>query len=287
MSDGLKNREKESWNRFLSQKETFKRESNKPYSFGVLWTFVYRRNFEAILRLIGDVGKKAILDIGSGGGWLCEWFTQEGATSVGLDISIQFCRASKARTKRMRTAVDYVCADGENLPFKDNAFHASVVYQTLHHLPNPENAISEALRVSKIFVLGDEPAKLAVPYFLINIIKMLSHSSLHVGELSGIREKRFEPSKLLGKYGKKGYLVRYEKQWSIVPTFFSKNEKYSVVRLIYMIAYKLLMGIRPIRNAGHGLTMIIVKQQSKLTLSWRNSPKANRVLINRQNMSAL
>lgn len=207
-----------------------------------------------------------ILDIGCGGGWLCEWFTEQGATTVGLDLSIEFCRASKARSKRKKIDADYVCADGESLPFKENSFHASVAYQALHHLPNPENAISEALRVSKIFVLGDEPAKTLVPYLLIKILKILSLSSLRVGELSGIKEKRFEPLELREKYRKKGCLVSYEKQWSIVPAFFSRNEKRSSIRSIYRIAYKLLMDIKPVRNAGHGLTMVIVRQAPKTTL---------------------
>jgi SAM-dependent methyltransferase len=258
MSSEFKNKEKEAWNQFLSQRETFERESHKPYSFGILWTYVYRRNFDAILRLIDGVEGKIVLDIGCGGGWLCEWFTLAGATSIGLDSSIEFCRASKARAKRTGSSVNYVCADGENLPFKDDAFHASVAYQVFHHLPDLDMAIAEALRVSRLLVLGDEPAKLLFPHFLNRILKSVAISSLHVGELSGIKEIRFDPVRLCDEYRKKGYSVKYERQWSIVPTIFSRAEKYSAVRSIYKTIYKSLK-IKPIQNIGHGLTMIIAR----------------------------
>lgn len=261
MSCKLKNKEKEAWNRFLSQPKAVKRESNKPYSYGALWTYVYRKNFEAILKLIGDVKGKIVLDIGCGGGWLCEWFTSEGATTIGLDSSIQFCKVAKSRAKRIGMTTNYVCADGENLPIKDNSSHSAVAYQVLHHLPNPDRAIAEALRVSKFFVLGDEPAKLPFPRFLNRILKVIAASSLHVGELSGIKEIRFDPKELCKEYRKRGYSVRSERQWSFVPAIFSRTEKYSLIRSIYKLAYRFLMEIEPTRNFGHGFTMIIARQE--------------------------
>lgn len=260
MSVKLKNKEKETWNQFLARRETFERESRKPHSFGVLWTYVYRKNFENILKLIGDVKGKRVLDIGCGGGWLCEWFTREGATVVGLDISIEFCRASKARAERGNMDVNYVCGDAENLPFKEDSFYTSVAYQVLHHLPNAGRAIDGALIVSKFFVLGDEPAELLFPLFFNRMLKAIALSSLHVGELSGIKELRFNPMELCEEYRKRGYSVKYRRQWSIVPAIFSRIEKYSVARSIYKTMYRFLMEIKPIQNLGHGLTMLIARQ---------------------------
>jgi ubiquinone/menaquinone biosynthesis C-methylase UbiE len=273
MSTEVKNREKESWNQFLSQMETFLRELNKPYSFGVLWTYTYRKNFEAILRLIGDVKDRTILDIGCGGGWLCEWFALEGATTVGIDISLEFCRAAKERNRRKGLDSNFICADGENLPFKENSFYASVAYQSLHHLPNPEKAIEEGLRISEVFVLGDEPAKLLFPNFFVKLIKMLVLSKAHVGELSGIEEERFDPLVLLDRKSVKGYSVKFEKQWSMVPAVFSKMEKYIVAKWIYKCIYNFLMKIEPIQNMGHGFTMIIERQERGEfyeSLSWEH-----------------
>ncbi len=263
MSVELKNKERKAWDLFLSCQETFKRESDKPYSFGILWTYVYRRNFEAIMKLMGGVRQKTILDIGCGGGWLSEWLTLEGATAVGLDISFEFCRVSKERSKKRGTGISYVCADGESLPFKKNSFDASIAYQSLHHLPNPEKAIGEALRISKTFILGDEPARILLPDFPIRLLKILSLSNLHVGELSGIEQKRFNPLELREKFRESEYSVKYERQWSVVPTFFSKTEKYNVMRAVYKTIHRILMGIRPIRNVGHGLTMIIERKQQE------------------------
>jgi len=259
MSVERKKKERASWNRFLSQSEIFIRESSKPYSYGVLWTYIYRKNFEAILRLVGDVKDRTVLDVGCGGGWLCEWLAFEGANVVGVDISFEFCRALKMRARKRGFDAHIICADGECLPFKENSFYASVIYQALHHLPNPEKAISEALRTSEGFVLGDEPAKLLFPHLFVKLLKMLALSRVDVEELSGIKGTRFDPLGLSKTYQKKGYLVRFERQWSMVPTILSKAEKFKIIRRIYEIAYLFLMGIEAIRNMGHGFTMIIKK----------------------------
>ena len=257
MSAEWKKKEKLSWNLFLSRPEIFMRESSKPYSYGILWTYVYRKNFEIILRYIGNARNRVVLEIGFGGGWLSEWLALEGANVVGIDISSEFCRALKMRATDRGFDVHVLCADGESLPFRENSFYVSVTYEALHHLPNPDKAIGEALTASERFVCGDEPAEFLLPRFLVRLLKIFATSRIDTEELSGIRATRFEPLKLAQKYQKTGYQVAFEKQWSMVPTILLKTERSPVVRTIYETAYEFLMGMRAIRNMGHGFTMII------------------------------
>ncbi|NJM99753.1 MAG: methyltransferase domain-containing protein [Phormidesmis sp. RL_2_1] len=56
-----------------------------------------------------------------------------------------------ARQKKM-PSVDLLQGDACNLDFKDNQFDCVTMFGVLHHIPNPEKAIHEALRVAKKIV---------------------------------------------------------------------------------------------------------------------------------------
>jgi SAM-dependent methyltransferase len=72
---------------------------------------------------------------------------------VGLDISISALKILK-NNYRSVNLIDVVCADAENLPFKNNSFDIILEMNTLHHLPNPINCIKESIRVAnKVFLI--------------------------------------------------------------------------------------------------------------------------------------
>jgi SAM-dependent methyltransferase len=48
-------------------------------------------------------------------------------------------------------------ADGARLPFRDNAFDLVFGWEVLHHIAEPEQAVAEAVRVSRRWILFAEP----------------------------------------------------------------------------------------------------------------------------------
>lgn len=255
-----KQKEIDSWKTILSSNKTVMKELNKPYSYGVLWTFAYRRNFETIVKLVGGIKDKKILDIGCGSGWLEEWMFIEGSFPIGIDTSPVFLKISKMRARQRKFEADFICADGEHLPFREDVFDCSIAYQSLHHFPSPEIVIHEALRVSKSFILGDEPAKTLIPESVLKILKRMLSARAHVGEASGIEEIRFNPKKLELTYKSKGYSVAYERTWSFVPTILRKLEEIKIIREIYRTCYLLLADTKVLKQLGHGLIMVIEKE---------------------------
>lgn len=251
-----KRKEKKSWNTVLSKTGNFQKEIEKPYSYGVLWTFVFKKNFETILKMAGHIEARSILDLGCGGGWLSEWLAQRGAIPIGVDISSMFCKISKARTKKLNT--DFVCADGEHLPFKDGSFDLLITYQSLHHCPIPGKVIEEALRTSGRLIISDEPAQTPLLKIL-KLLKILSSAKLYIGESSGIEEIRFDPQELELTYRSKGYRVQFKREWSFVPAILVNLETLRVIRILYESVYSILMNVKPLRNLGHGFTMMIWK----------------------------
>lgn len=88
-------------------------------------------------------GNKAV-DIACGEG-LLEKLSPE---TVAVEFSINALKKAK-----LNGAKHLVLADAEVLPFKNNSFDIAISAGSLEHFPNPQKAISEMARVSKIQVL--------------------------------------------------------------------------------------------------------------------------------------
>lgn len=112
------------------------RESEDTY-----WWFISRRKLA--LSLLAKFGPKQgkLLDLGCGtGAFLSQ--APDSFHAFGLDFSdhaVNFCAE--------RNLKDIVQADAQNLPFSDSEFNAVVTLDTLEHVPNDAQAISEICRV--------------------------------------------------------------------------------------------------------------------------------------------
>jgi len=83
-----------------------------------------------------------ILDIGGGWGFYHEPLRCRGHHHVVLDVikpGVQKCPV--------------VLYDGDQIPFEDESFDASLLITTLHHMSDPERVIREAVRVTRRTVI--------------------------------------------------------------------------------------------------------------------------------------
>jgi ubiquinone/menaquinone biosynthesis C-methylase UbiE len=80
-----------------------------------------------------------ILDIGAGHGGLCRALRQEGFEVVPVDV----------KDLSLFPDVRPVIYDGKTLPFPGAAFDTSLLITMLHHTPDPEAMLREAMRVTK------------------------------------------------------------------------------------------------------------------------------------------
>ena len=84
-----------------------------------------------------------LLDVGCGPGTIASRAAARGAVPVGLDIAGRMLALGRERHPH----VEFVEGDAEHLPFADGSFDAVVGGFVLNHLPAPERALSEAVRV--------------------------------------------------------------------------------------------------------------------------------------------
>ncbi|MCP4221233.1 MAG: class I SAM-dependent methyltransferase, partial [bacterium] len=90
------------------------------------------------------------------------WYLQEEIPGIHLFS----CEMNPRKAQRLRRtadgagcAIDAVCADGMELPFKDNSFDAVSMLEVLEHTTNPRLTVSEACRVSRKWIVASVPDK--------------------------------------------------------------------------------------------------------------------------------
>ena len=79
--------------------------------------------------------KLKILDIGCGGGLLCEPLCRLGATMTGIDASKNNIEVAKFHAKEMNLNINYIACSPENLKFK-NKFNVILNMEVVEHVSN-------------------------------------------------------------------------------------------------------------------------------------------------------
>jgi len=111
---------------------------------------------KAAVMLIERYCKGSIaLDIGCGTGLITRHLRSN--LIIGLDINKWNLKRAKMHFKQ----IEAVVGDAENLPIRSKSINIILYTETLEHIPNPRDAISEAVRVlaPKGKIIGSVPCK--------------------------------------------------------------------------------------------------------------------------------
>ena len=88
---------------------------------------------------------KRILDIGCGGGILCEGMAKRGGLVTGLDVEPDAIGAAKTHAAAQQLKINYVCEPLEN--FAAESFPIITGLEMLEHVPDPQMILTEAARL--------------------------------------------------------------------------------------------------------------------------------------------
>ena len=96
-----------------------------------------------------SLAQQQILEVGCGGGLICEQLAQRGADMVGIDPSqgALDTAASHAEEQALGQHIHYQQAYAESLPFADGSFSAIVCFDVLEHVSDLKATIKEITRV--------------------------------------------------------------------------------------------------------------------------------------------
>lgn len=86
----------------------------------------------------------SLLEVGSGTGHFTRWFKEQSLKVLGLDLALPMLAEAT-----VLDGVPYLCGDAHTLPFTDDAFDIVALITTLEFVSNPDQVLSEALRVAR------------------------------------------------------------------------------------------------------------------------------------------
>ena len=93
--------------------------------------------------------KLKILDVGCGGGLLCEPLNRLGATITGIDASNNNIEVAKLHSKEMNLNIEYIHAAPENLDLKNNIYDAVLCLEIVEHLKDVNLFIENCSKLIK------------------------------------------------------------------------------------------------------------------------------------------
>lgn len=88
-----------------------------------------------------------ILDVGTGTGFFTKIAIKHSKKVIAIDISMNML--IKCRSNFSNENIDFILADAENLPFKENIFDCVAASSVLHHIPEYKKFLSESFFVLK------------------------------------------------------------------------------------------------------------------------------------------
>jgi len=78
----------------------------------------------------------AVLDIGCGGGLVCEPLTRLGASVTGIDPAAETIEAAKAHARAAELDIDYQAATAEDIAAKGKSFDVVLLLEVVEHVPD-------------------------------------------------------------------------------------------------------------------------------------------------------
>lgn len=98
-----------------------------------------------ILKVIGSVKDKKILDVGCAKGRFVNILTKLGADAVGIEPAVKLLEDGK----KLYPECELIEGSATSIPFKDNKFDIVICVEVIEHVPGAKKAISEMKRVLK------------------------------------------------------------------------------------------------------------------------------------------
>jgi len=102
-----------------------------------------------ILKQLGDITGKKLLDLGCGAGENSVYFAKKGAHCVASDYSPGMVEVALQLAAANEVKIEGHTANAMALDFPDHTFDIVYASNLLHHLPNPKECIREMHRVLK------------------------------------------------------------------------------------------------------------------------------------------
>lgn len=267
-----KRMELQSYTIALRSESLWKKEVNRPESEGLLYAVLCKERFHELERSIRFATKwkglenKLILDAMCGGGMYSQWFAEIGCRVVGVDLSMDFCLVAKERKIQRGFEADFIRADINLSPFKDNNYFDLVfISAALHHLLDVRNALKELCKVGETIIIINEP--LVVP--MIERLGLTRKEPL----AKNLKPRRFKIGEIDNWLQDNGYSIIWKRREQfLVPMFIRRVRNKLLIRiasLTYDVFNKMFwtkvgttVSLIAVRKNGEARVLLTTKQKN-------------------------
>ena len=141
---------REYWNQHIHDLEITSHPVGTPGFFADLDQYHFEK-LHHLLRLVDFDGYrgKRVLDVGCGAGTDLARFARGGAIVTGVDLSQSAIALARQNFEQQGLHADLREADGEQLPFEDNAFDLVFAHGVVQYTPGARKLVDECRRVLK------------------------------------------------------------------------------------------------------------------------------------------
>ena len=101
----------------------------------------------AFIQQYTSLANQTILDVGCGGGILCEGMARIGANVTGLDVEAEAIACAQAHALQSQLSIDYVCQPIES--YESDSFDIITCMEMLEHVQEPQLVIQHCARLLK------------------------------------------------------------------------------------------------------------------------------------------
>ena len=167
-----------------------------------------------------------VLEVGAGSGRDSIAIAQRGGRIVVVDYVMSSFEVIRAQSRAAGVAIDCVCADGEQMPFRDETFDLVFHQGLLEHFRDPLPLLTENHRVTRAggHCLIDVPQRFH-PYTL------AKHAMIALGRWFAGWETEFSPGELSRLTRRVGFEVRQIGGDWMVPGFWYRSLRYGLLRV--------------------------------------------------------
>ncbi len=110
----------------------------------------------AILKILGKIKNKKIIDLGCGDGYYSRILAKKGAKVIGVDFSYQSIKLAKFQEEKENLGIDYYKSDISKLNFlKNSSFDIALAEMVLVTIPTQNKYIKVVKETYKILKKGE------------------------------------------------------------------------------------------------------------------------------------
>lgn len=104
-------------------------------------------HLERLLKLVPDLSKAAILDLGCGKGRLALEMKRRGFDVVGIDVNPDYLTMIRDQAEKEGLDINVIQGEAESLPFKSDSFDFINCSEVTEHANDPQKLLTECYRV--------------------------------------------------------------------------------------------------------------------------------------------